>query len=528
MRLIVLKGPEKGATFPCAAAQTLVGTAPESGVRLSDAYVSRRHGELLRRGDTVLYRDLGSRNGSWLLRGGQEIALTAEHHAIELLPGDVLRVGHTQLRVEEEEAPPRLPVVTSTQSTQALPRAVDAALSDREALERIYRLTCHLGDALDPNALLDASLDAMLEMFPQATHAAVVLLDRKTGQPVDQAGKVRTPEGLVSEAVSISMTLTRRVVEGGEAVVFTNVPEQIGRTHSVLQAGIHSSMCAPLWTSDDTLGLVQVDNRATDRPFSPRDLDLLLVVANRVALALTARNLYLEQQRARLVEDFSHYMVHDLQNPATVFAGWLQMLDQGMLGDLTQEQGEAVRDARLTAELFSEMVGSLADYVRLEKAELPLLRQPVSLRDSLEVPLKLARSLAGNCGLELIDEVPPDLPPVNVDARLIRRVVMNLLSNALKYAPAPGRITLSAQAEPKAGVVQLSVADTGPGIPDEFQDKIFDKFAVVEVRRAAEKRSIGLGLAFCKLAVEAHGGRIWVESEPGRGSTFLFTLPVAG
>ena len=525
MRLVVVEGPEQGGSFRCVAEQTLLGTASESGVYLTDAYVSRRHGEFVRRGDAVLYRDLGSRNGSWLLRGDQEIALTPEHQPVELLPGDILRVGHTRLRVEEEEAPPGLPTVTSSQSTQAFPRAVEAAVSDRDVLERIYRLSCHLGSAVDPDAVLGATLEAMLDIFPQATHAAVVLLDRKTGQPVDQAGKVRTAQGSASEPVEISMTLARRVVERGEAVVYTNVPEQIGLTHSVLQTGIYSSMCAPLWTSDETLGLVQVDNRATNQPFSPHDLDLLLVVANRVALALTARTLYLEQQRGRLLEDFSHYMVHDLQNPATVFVGWLQMLDQGMLGRLTEEQGAAVRDARLTAELLSEMVGSLADFVRLEKAELPLLREPVSLCDTLVLPLKLARSMAEDRGLELTDQLPADLPAVDVDARLIRRVVMNLLSNALKYTPAPGRIILSARAQPEARNVLVSIADTGPGIPREFQERIFDKFAVVEVRQAAQKRSIGLGLAFCKLAVEAHGGRIWVESEPGQGSTFSFTVP---
>lgn len=528
MRLVVLEGPEKGATFPCAAAQILVGTAPESGLRLSDSYVSRLHGELIRRGEALLYRDLGSRNGSWLRRGGRQIALMPGGQPVELLPDDVLCVGHTLLRVEEEETPTGMPRVIGSRSTEALPRAVQTVLSDREVLERIYRLSCHLGSAVDPASVLDASLEAMLEIFPQATHAAVVLLDRKTGEPVDQAGKVRTVRGMVSEQVPISMTLARRVVARGEAVLFTDVPEQIGRTDSVLQTGIQSSMCAPLWTSDETLGLVQVDNRATSQPFLPHDLDLLLVVANRVALALTARNLYLEQQRARLLEDLSHYMVHDLQNPATVFVGWLQMLDQGALGDLTEDQRAAVRDARLTAELFSEMVGSLADFVRLEKAELPLLREPVSLRETLDLPLKLSRSLAEDRGLELTDQLPADLPAVYVDMRLIRRVVMNLLSNALKYTPPPGRIALSAQAQPEAGTVLLSVADNGPGIAPEFQERIFDKFAVVEVRNAAQKRSIGLGLAFCKLAVEAHGGRIWVESEPGQGSTFFFTVPVAG
>jgi len=125
----------------------------------------------------------------------------------------------------------------------------------------------------------------------------------------------------------------------------------------------------------------------------------------------------------------------------------------------------------------------------------------------------------------------PDLPPVQVDRDLFTRVLINLLGNALKFTPADGSITVGARLEAPSDpdrnpVVVFFVKDTGEGIPKEDLGKIFDKFAQAESRKAGRKNSTGLGLTFCKLAVEAHGGRIWAESEPGKGSTFYFTIPL--
>jgi signal transduction histidine kinase len=114
------------------------------------------------------------------------------------------------------------------------------------------------------------------------------------------------------------------------------------------------------------------------------------------------------------------------------------------------------------------------------------------------------------------------LPEVEADMDMIHRVLINLLENAIKYTPADGRITISARKEEEH--VLIEVSDSGPGIATSDQQRIFEKYA--RIRRGSRSKGIGLGLAFCRLAVEAHGGKIWVESEPGQGSSFLFTLPL--
>ena len=133
----------------------------------------------------------------------------------------------------------------------------------------------------------------------------------------------------------------------------------------------------------------------------------------------------------------------------------------------------------------------------------------------------------------LLNQVPPDLPPLWIDQDKVMRVFTNLIDNSLKFTPSGGRIALSAFVEespPRRGVMRrfavCQVLDTGPGIPDEYRARIFDRFAQVKGRKGRRAGS-GLGLAFCKLAVEAQSGRIWVENRPEGGSAFSFTLPLA-
>src|SRR5205807_3942010 len=134
--------------------------------------------------------------------------------------------------------------------------------------------------------------------------------------------------------------------------------------------------------------------------------------------------------------------------------------------------------------------------------------------------------LAQSRELVLVCDVAPELPDLEGDVDILRRTLVNLLGNSIKFTPAGGTLTLSVALADDGHAMLFSVADTGEGIPDEALDRIFDKFGQVESRKGGRKMSTGLGLTFCKLAVGAHGGRIWVESDLGQGSSFFFTVPV--
>ncbi|MGH8630234.1 MAG: sensor histidine kinase, partial [Burkholderiales bacterium] len=162
---------------------------------------------------------------------------------------------------------------------------------------------------------------------------------------------------------------------------------------------------------------------------------------------------------------------------------------------------------------------------RLEAGQLQPMREWLTLLDILRDRAEAFGTQAEADDKRITASAPADLPLVLADPTLVSRVLDNLISNALKYTERGGRVRLSAEMNQQAVIVR--VQDDGEGVPPEHAERIFDKFAqVLNANGAPLRQGAGLGLTFCKLAVEAHGGRIWVESAPGQGSTFLFTLPV--
>ncbi|HLV79881.1 MAG TPA: ATP-binding protein, partial [Chthonomonadaceae bacterium] len=166
------------------------------------------------------------------------------------------------------------------------------------------------------------------------------------------------------------------------------------------------------------------------------------------------------------------------------------------------------------------------DIHHLEAGALALEWETLEAKPLIEAAVQQVASLAAEKHLTLTEKIAPDLPAFSGDEEKLRRTLINLLGNAIKFTPSGGRIEVSARRDEEGNAVLFAVQDTGEGIPKEAFQRIFDKFGQVEQRKAGRKMSTGLGLTFCKMVVEAHGGRIWVESELGQGSTFFFTLPL--
>lgn len=250
--------------------------------------------------------------------------------------------------------------------------------------------------------------------------------------------------------------------------------------------------------------------------------EFLQVITNLVARAAydtirAQQVLELEQLRDSLV----HMIVHDLRTPLTGIIGSLQtVLDGEYDPELTQE---FVPLALSSSETLLEMVNTLLDINKMESGEVKLTREQVDFAEIAETAAAQVRGLMSERGHELVVQVPPECPLAEMDRDLVRRTVVNLLGNAAKFTPDGGRITLSAHCSEDG--LTFSIADTGPGIPAEDQERIFEKFGQVETRQTGRKHSTGLGLTFCKMVAEAHGGRIWVESELGKGSTFWVWIP---
>ena len=227
------------------------------------------------------------------------------------------------------------------------------------------------------------------------------------------------------------------------------------------------------------------------------------------------------QELERLRDSLTHMIVHDMRAPLTSILSGLELLP--LLADAPEATREEVLGmAHSGAQTLLRMVNDLLDISKMEDGSLQLEKSEFTIEEVLESALPQVTPLAELSELTLRQDIK-DVPLLFADKEKLCRVVVNLLSNAIKFTPAGGTITLAVQQVDEK--ILFSVEDTGEGIPREAFSLIFEKFGQVATRKAGRKMSTGLGLTFCKMVVEAHGGKIWVESELGQGSTFCFTLP---
>ncbi len=226
-------------------------------------------------------------------------------------------------------------------------------------------------------------------------------------------------------------------------------------------------------------------------------------------------------------DDLTQMIIHDLRNPLSAIYTALDMLGVGEWNDDPEtqagrsfEEREALKVAYQSALRAQEMIDSALSVARLEGKQLPVNIGQVDIGEVAGAVARQMKPLADEQNLILELQLDANLPAALADYQLLDRIIRNLVGNAIKFVPTGGRVSIAAR--PAEAKVLVSVADTGPGIPAAVQDRLFEKFA-----RGEGGRGYGLGLAFCKLAVEAMQGRIWFESAPGQGTTFYFTLPQA-
>ena len=239
-----------------------------------------------------------------------------------------------------------------------------------------------------------------------------------------------------------------------------------------------------------------------------------------------------ERELVHAREDLSSMIVHDLRGPLTAVTTSLKLL--GEIAPPGDPLGRAVKQttdtsSRAVRKLLN-LVDSLLDVSKLESGMMTLEREPTELLPLCTSVVTELSPLAQELDVDLIVDVPANLPLLDTDAEKVERIVLNLVDNAIKFTPSGGRVTVQAhqpgECGVEAGMVRVDVSDTGPGIPDDYKDRLFDRFAQVDGQRG-RRRGTGLGLTFCRLAIEAHGGRIWVEDNPKGGAIFSFSLPVA-
>ena len=233
--------------------------------------------------------------------------------------------------------------------------------------------------------------------------------------------------------------------------------------------------------------------------------------------------LYRELETASLHKsEFLANMSHELRTPLNSILGFSQVLRERMFGELNVKQEEYLDDIISSGHHLLSLIDDVLDLSKVEAGQIELEVEPFSLREALERGVVMVRERATRDGVHVAFTADPEVDVVEGDERRIKQVIFNLLSNAVKFTPSGGAVDVSAAQVD--GEVRVSVGDTGPGLALEDHERIFEEFQQTEAG-VEQHEGTGLGLALSKRLVELHGGRIWVDSELGQGSTFVFTLP---
>lgn len=319
--------------------------------------------------------------------------------------------------------------------------------------------------------------------------------------PGEIIGEMALLEGQPRSATNIAVDRTRLLkIDRAGFQELVSVNPAIGMT-------IMSTLSARLRIADDV--------RATAIEGGKR-------LVKQVTRLQTEKEHLLELQRVR--QETSDLVVHDLRNPLGIIYGALNMLEMVLPEDVLEDNRELVTLATTASERMQRLVDSLLDVAKLETGEMPLALARLNLSPILEDAAHRQGITAQSRNVSIRVDAADDLPPILIDTEKIERVIANLLDNALKFTPNNHTIVIVAKRD--NDVIIVSVIDGGPGIPEEERERIFERFTQV-AGSSPSRRGFGLGLTFCRLTVEAHGGEIWVEpGANGVGSRFAFTLPV--
>jgi len=298
----------------------------------------------------------------------------------------------------------------------------------------------------------------------------------------------------------------------------------------MLTSGTRSVLAMPLLHEDRLVGGLVVTRR-TPGEFTTDVVELLKTFATQSALAIQNARLFREIEiKSRELEvasqhksEFLASMSHELRTPLNAIIGFSDVLLDGMFGEMTEKQTEYLQDILASGRHLLSLINDILDLSKIEAGRMELDLADFHLPAAIDDALLLMRERAGRRGLTLERHVGERLGEIRADERKVKQILLNLLSNAVKFTPEGGRIDVRATLV--SGTAEISVTDTGIGIAPDDQEAVFEEFR--QVGTAAKKvEGTGLGLALCRKFVELHGGRIWVESQLGSGSTFTFAIPV--
>ena len=404
--------------------------------------------------------------------------------------------------------------VSELEALGEISRAVNSSLELETVLARILAHACTLADA-GGGAIYVAEAEAGRFRIA-ATHGMDEALVRAI-----RARSVRLGDTVVGRCVAL-----RDAAQLSDLAAEPAYPLHA----AMMKAGIRALLGVPLLREGEVIGALIVRRKRVG-PFADDTVELVKSFAAQSALAVHNARLFheLEQKGRELAaasrhkSEFLANMSHELRTPLNAVLGYAELIQDGIYGEVPQRMQEVLERIQQNGRHLLGLINDVLDLSKIEAGQLTLSPADYSLRELVLDVVSATEALAAEKQLALEVDVPPDLPPGRGDERRLTQVLMNLVSNAIKFTEA-GAVGIRAKVEDGSFVV--AVSDTGVGIAPEDRERIFEEFQQVDTSSTRRKGGTGLGLAIARRIVELHGGRIWVESTPGQGSTFAFTLPL--
>lgn len=407
-------------------------------------------------------------------------------------------------------------------------------------LSGLFELSKSIAVSTDLDELIQAVVHKVAEVLDSTEAVYLYLDDPGHNGPLLRAWHGDPPEDLADQYLALaSVAFETRLpihhtgddshLESGAAV---SAPTHGHRDRSRPGLGVRQSLsCVPLLTQNHSLGALLVRGRSSSEESTATNLPLMQALADQAAVAIQRALLAREAEQAvalreadKLKSMFISTITHELQSPLGFIKGYATTLlrpDAIFDGKTRREFLQIISDE---SDSLSALIDDLLDVSRLEAGALPMERRPASISGLLRRAAKRVRTRSD--AHQIVMHVPDRLPMTDVDPRRIEQVARNLLDNAIKYSPKGGMVTIAAGV--RDGSVIVSIADEGIGIPTSEQSRVFERFYRSSTASTVSRRGAGLGLAICRGIVEAHGGEIWIDSEPSQGTTVHFSLPVLG
>ncbi len=404
-------------------------------------------------------------------------------------------------------------------------------LQQQTATSEILRVIS--GTITDTQPVFESIVKSCLRLF-QGSRVAIALVQdsdlvvqARASAQSDQAGTSRVP---IDDKSGVGRcVLESRVIHIPDTEAAS---KEFPRSQQLaLAQGCRSVLCVPLIREGKAIGALSALRPAAGA-FTDKEISLIGTFADQAVIAIQNATLFREiQDKSRQLEianqhksDFLSNMSHELRTPLNAIIGFSEVLVEKMFGEVNDKQLDYLKDIHSSGKHLLSLINDILDLSKIEAGRMDLDIAEFDLRSALENAITLVKERAQRNGITLSLEVDPSLGVFRGDERKFKQILLNLLSNAVKFTPEGGKVGVAAR--PEANLVAFSVTDTGVGIASGDQELVFEEFRQVGSDYTRKAEGTGLGLALTKRFVELHGGTIRLESEPGKGSTFTFTIPL--